>query len=157
MATLTITRGLPGSGKTTWARQQRGAVRVNRDDLRRMLHGGWRGTDRAERQVTLAQRATVDALLAAGIDVISDDTNLRGDMVRGLTALATKHGAELVVKDFTDVPLAECLRRNATRPPGEQVGPEVITAMWRRYLAGTPAPAASGPVAPAHPTDNPGP
>ena len=34
---LTITRGLPGAGKTTWARTHAattGAVRVNRDDMR---------------------------------------------------------------------------------------------------------------------------
>src|SRR5262245_66659490 len=104
MPTVTITRGLPASGKTTWARQQRGAVRVNRDDLRRMLHGGWRGTGRTERHVTLAQRATVDALLGAGVDVICDDTNLRSELVRSLAKLADKHGAEVVVRDFTDVP-----------------------------------------------------
>ncbi|HZN76603.1 MAG TPA: AAA family ATPase [Micromonosporaceae bacterium] len=138
MVTLTITRGLPGSGKTTWARQQRSAVRVNRDDLRRMLHGGWRGTGRLERHVTIVQRATVEALLAAGVDVIVDDTNLRTELVRSLAKLAEKHGAELVVRDFTDVPLEECLRRDAARPPEERVGPEVITAMWARYLGASP-------------------
>ena len=84
MATLTITRGLPGSGKTTWARQQGGAVRVNRDDLRRMLHGGPIGLGWAEVQVTLAQRALIEALLRAGLNVISDDTNLRRSVVREL-------------------------------------------------------------------------
>jgi predicted kinase len=76
MTTLTITRGLPGSGKTTWARQQVGAVRVNRDDLRRMLHGRHLGYARAEAQVTVAHRALVAALLEAGVNVICDDTNL---------------------------------------------------------------------------------
>jgi len=41
---LIACRGLPGSGKTTWARQQLAAaplgtlMRVNRDGLRRMMH-----------------------------------------------------------------------------------------------------------------------
>ena len=41
-ATLFITRGLPASGKSTWAREQLAkaplgtVVRLNRDDLRRM-------------------------------------------------------------------------------------------------------------------------
>ena len=86
MATLTITRGLPGSGKTTWARQRGGAVRVNRDDLRRMLHGGAIGSGWAEVQVNVAQRALIEALLRAGLDVISDDTNLRASVVRELAA-----------------------------------------------------------------------
>src|SRR3954464_9280241 len=99
--TLTITRGLPGSGKTTWARQQPGAVRVNRDDLRRMLHGGMLGLGWAEVQVTVAQRAQIEALLRAGVNVISDDTNLSAKVVRDLAALARQSGADVVYRDFT--------------------------------------------------------
>src|SRR4029453_2439326 len=61
MAKLIITRGLPGSGKTTWAKAQPGTVRVNRDELRRMMHGGHTGEGWAERQITVAQRAQIDA------------------------------------------------------------------------------------------------
>jgi len=135
IATLTITRGLPGSGKTTWARQQRGAVRVNRDDLRRMLHGGWSGQGWAEVQVSIAQRAAIEALLRAGVNVISDDTNLAGRVVTELSDLAGQCGASVVVKDFTDVPLEVCLERDAKRDGDEQVGEHAIRKMHRRYLA----------------------
>jgi predicted kinase len=135
MTTLTITRGLPGSGKTTWARQQVGAVRVNRDDLRRMLHGQYLGYARAEAQVTLAHRALVAALLAAGVNVICDDTNLSATVVRELRALAGTTGADVVVKDFTDVSIEVCLARDADRPGDTRVGEEAIRAMHRRYLA----------------------
>jgi predicted kinase len=133
--TLTITRGLPGSGKTTWARSQRHAVRVNRDELRRMLHGGYQGTDRAERQVTIVQLASIQALLADRIDVISDDTNLRASVVKRLISLAQQCGAQVAVRDFTDVPLSECIRRDAARAEAEQVGEWAIRDMWERYLA----------------------
>jgi len=135
VATLTITRGLPGSGKTTWARQQGGAVRVNRDDLRHMLHGGHIGLGWAEVQVTLAQRALIESLLRAGLNVISDDTNLRRSVVRELTELAAACGAGVVVRDFTDVPLEECIARDAARTGDERVGEEAIRAMHRRYLS----------------------
>jgi len=136
MPTLTITRGLPGSGKTTWAKQQGGHVRVNRDDLRRMLHGGPLPNGWAEAQVTLAQRAQVEALLRAGVNVICDDTNLYPRTARELAELGKLAGAEIVVRDFTDVPVEECIARDANRSDAERVGEEVIRGMWQRYLAG---------------------
>jgi predicted kinase len=139
-ATLTITRGLPGSGKTTWAKEQGSAVRVNRDDLRRMLHGGPLLLHWAEVQVTVAQRAQVEALLRAGVNVICDDTNLRAKVARELAELGLRCGANVVFRDFTDVPLDECVRRDAGRPENEQVGEEVIRGMYQRYLAGRSLP-----------------
>src|SRR5439155_15230103 len=130
MPTLTITRGLPGSGKTTWAKQQGGHVRVNRDELRRMLHGGALHTGWAEVQVTLAQRAQVEALLRAGLNVICDDTNLRARVVRELAELGRQAGASVVVRDFTQVPVEVCIARDALRPEPERVGGDVIRAMW---------------------------
>ena len=135
VATLTITRGLPGSGKTTWARE-RPAARVNRDDLRLMLHGaaGYQGW--AERQVTVAEHAQIEALLRAGVDVVCDDTNLRHRTVRDLHDLAVRAGATFAVHDLTEVPLEVCLARDAARTDRPPVGAAVIRDMHRRYLAG---------------------
>ncbi|MCP2325147.1 putative kinase [Hamadaea flava] len=137
--TLTITRGLPGSGKTTWAKtQQPKAVRVNRDDLRLMLHGGRLGESWAENQVSIAHRSSIEALLRAGVDVISDNTNLRARYVRELAELGMACGAAVVIEDFTGVPLEVCIERDAARP--DPVGAEVIRSMHARYLAGKRAP-----------------
>lgn len=137
MTRLLITRGLPASGKTTFARElQPGVVRVNRDDLRRMLHGRRLFTQWAEGQVTVVQRATVEALLRAKADVIVDDTNLRSRTVREWAELAARCDATFEVHDFTDVPLDECLRRDAARPEEERVGEESIRRMFDRYLRG---------------------
>ncbi|WP_067507838.1 AAA family ATPase [Actinoplanes sp. TFC3] len=137
MTRLLITRGLPASGKTTFARKlQPQVVRVNRDDLRRMLHGERLYTQWAEGQVTHAQRAAVEALLRAHASVIVDDTNLRAKTVREWAELAAKFGASFEVHDFTDVPVEECIRRDAGRPDGERVGADPIQRMHDRYLAG---------------------
>ncbi|WP_127543230.1 AAA family ATPase [Actinoplanes sp. OR16] len=137
MTRLLITRGLPASGKTTFARKlQPGVVRVNRDDLRRMLHGTRLYTQYAEAQVTQAQRAAVEALLRSRGSVIVDDTNLRARTVREWAEMAARFDASFEVHDFTDVPLDECLRRDAGRPDGERVGEDGIRRMHERYLAG---------------------
>ncbi len=141
MTRLLITRGLPASGKTTFARKlQPRVVRVNRDDLRRMLHGRRLFTQWAEGQVTHAQRAAVEALLRAHADVIVDDTNLRAKTVREWAELAARFHASFEVHDFTDVPLEECLRRDAGRPEDDRVGAAGIRRMHERYLAGKTLP-----------------
>jgi predicted kinase len=137
MTRLLITRGLPASGKTTFARKlQPRVVRVNRDDLRRMLHGERLYAQWSEGQVTHAQRSSVKALLRAHTDVIVDDTNLRAKTCREWAELAARCGALFEVHDFTDVPLEECIRRDTERPADDQVGEAAIRKMHARYLAG---------------------
>ncbi|WP_422646953.1 AAA family ATPase [Actinoalloteichus caeruleus] len=149
---LIATRGLPGSGKTTWAKRYVAksgdrAVRVNRDDLRVMLHGAASHRGATERQVTAAQHALIRAQLDLGVTVVVDDTNLRARYLRELRDLARRSGADFEVRDFTSVPLEDCVARDAARE--EPVGEGVIRDLWRRYLAGRelplPVPPASEP------------
>ncbi|GAA2705880.1 AAA family ATPase [Micromonospora olivasterospora] len=149
---LIATRGLPASGKTTFARTlQPSVVRVNRDDLRRMLHGERLFTQWAEAQVTRAQRAQVEALLRGRVSVCVDDTNLRARTLRDWARLAADCGAGFEVHDFTDVPLDECLRRDAARPEADRVGEEAIRRLHHRYLADRPLPLPVPEVAPGGP------
>lgn len=132
MTTLTITRGLPGSGKTTWARQQPG-WRINRDDLRAMLRPTWDyGNREHEELCTLAQHAAVRALLA-NVDVIVDDTFLHPEHVDEMRRLAEYADVEFHIQDFTEVPLDLCITRDSGR--FDPVGAEKIRAMYYRYLA----------------------
>ena len=119
--TLILTRGLPASGKTTWARQWVACdpltrARVNRDDLRQSLFDcDGVLSHQMERQVSTAQRAAVRALLASGSSVVVDDTNLRAKFAREWADLAVDAGADLEVMDFVDVPLSVCIERDAAR------------------------------------------
>lgn len=146
MSTLVVTRGLPGSGKTTWARawvgeqdeygrrpHHRERVRVNRDDMRFMLFGRYWPVP--EDAVTYAQVSAVAGLLMRDRDVVVDDTNLRaGDIARWREA-ARAAGAEFEVNDtFLGVPVEECIRRDRQRD--RSVGRDVILAMMRRFEEG---------------------
>lgn len=114
MTSLTITRGLPASGKTTWARTQ-AAWRVNRDDLRAMAVATWDFSPEAEERITIAQYAMVRALLSSGQSVIVDDTNITRLRWSPLEAIARECGAEFIIMDFSEVSLEICLERNAAR------------------------------------------
>jgi len=143
---LIITRGIPGSGKSTWARQQN-ALRLNRDDLRTMLHGGWTGRVEDERRTTFVQHQAIAAALAAGHTVVADDTNLSDRTVaqlRDLAAAASTGYPELDwrVQDFRDVPLDECLRRNALREGPARIPEDVIRDMHLWHV--DPASVAAG-------------
>lgn len=136
MATLLVLVGLPGSGKSTLARRWVDAdpahrARVSRDDLRMMLHGrlAWE-QEWQEDQVTTAQHALVAALLAAGISVVADATNLTARHRQALAEIARQAGARVVVQ-VVDTPVEECVARDAARPDGRRVGADVIRRLAR--------------------------
>lgn len=116
--TLTVTVGLPCSGKSTWGEVLRAAhpdrVRiVNRDDIRAMT--GARFEDGDEGWVALVRDYTIDQLLVRGYDVICTDTNISAKVRRHLAGLAKHRKAEYIETSFAHVPLEICLRRNAAR------------------------------------------
>lgn len=136
MNTLTITRGLPGSGKSTWAKAWVTAdptcrARVNRDDLRLMLFGKAHGlTWEQEKAVTDIAQATVAAMLRHR-DVVADDMNLRPKYVKEWRTVAERAGAELDVIEF---PIAadDAIERDAQRP--NPVGAEAIRALAAKFM-----------------------
>ncbi|MET8006162.1 AAA family ATPase [Nonomuraea glycinis] len=143
MSTLTLTRGLPGSGKSTWATAWvaddiAGRARINKDDLRSMVHNGEYVHDVTEKRINTIRDTSITALLKAGLDVVSDDTNLPDRVVRDLAKVAVRAGADIHVQDFTHVSLEECIRRDAARP--RPVGEQVIRDMHTRYLKGRSLP-----------------
>ena len=140
MTKLIITRGLPGSGKSTFARgwvaeDPTTRAEVNRDYQRDMLHdGAWiGGRAGTEGSVIAVRDAAIKTLLRRGVDVVCSDTNLPQKVARDLRNLADIAGADFEVQDLTDVPLDVCLERDAERDPG--VGESVIRGMHSRYLA----------------------
>ncbi|SHY52977.1 phosphatase domain-containing protein [Mycobacteroides abscessus] len=135
---LTAMRGYPGSGKSTKAKEiaaATGAVRVCRDDLRKMLHDNhYTGKTECEEQVTTAERAQVHALLKAGTSVVVDATHLEPRWLRKWQKMAAQYGAEFEVIDV-DTGQLKCAANNLLRKArGERhVGSDVIERMAKRY------------------------
>lgn len=134
MLELVITRGIPASGKSTWAKlwvsAKSGRVRVNRDDIRMQLFNKEFGVD--ENAVTAVEDAMVEAALGAGNSVVVDDCNIQRKYINRLAAIGHKYGATVRVSQF-NVELPEALSRNAKR---DRVVPEnVIRDMHKRLGA----------------------
>lgn len=136
-----LTKGLPASGKSTYAKElllDGNWTRVNKDDLRALLHGG-KWSRENEKQVEAARDALILSALDRGSNVVVDDTNLHPKheaRVRQIVADWNKaHVTALVtveIKDFTNVSVDECIRRDSKRP--NYVGADVIRRMYRQFL-----------------------
>ena len=139
--TVTLTRGLPASGKSTWARQQQSKdphlVLVDKDSLRSLLHSGQHNKAN-EAQVCEVRNFIVTDSLHRGRSVIVHDTNGASKHISGLQAIAADAGAAFAVKDFTHVSVAECIQRDTERSDG--VGDLVILRMAREMGYWLPPP-----------------
>lgn len=146
MVKLIMTRGLPGSGKTTWAKEQvrnsGGRTKcVNKDDLRGMIDAGvW--SHKRESVILEIQWGLAKDFLITGCDVIIDNTNLHPkhyDKANEIITELLDNGIKctLEVNDsFLQVPLEECIRRDSLRP--NPVGKNIILQMWNQYLKSEP-------------------
>lgn len=140
MPKLIITRGLPGSGKSTWARGWVRAgdarIRVNRDDLRMMYfdRAGVLTRDQ-ENFLTSLRDQQIRNALDLGHDVVVDDTNLRLRYARELAKIAWELGADFEVDDrHLSVPVEVCIERDLTRLPPFRVGEAVIRRMHKQFF-----------------------
>lgn len=135
MSKLLMLKGLPASGKSTYAKElvAQGWKRLNKDDLRAMIDNG-KHSNAKESKIKDIERGIAIKYLDYGENVVIDDTNfVYEDMWR---TLAEQKGAEFEVK-FFDTPVMECVARDAKR--GEKsVGAKVIFGMYDRYLKPKP-------------------
>jgi predicted kinase len=135
MLTVTLTKGLPGSGKSTWAKQiidenPSFFKRINKDDLRAMLDNG-KFSSSNEKFILKIRDSLILMALDDGKHVIIDDTNLHPKHTERIKELINGK-ARLVIKDFTDVPLDVCIERDLKRT--NSVGEKVIRSMYNKFL-----------------------
>lgn len=136
MKKLIMLKGLPASGKSTYARTLLAEYpdthkRVNKDDLRAMLDNGKWSKSNEEFVLKVRDLIIIEAL-KNNKTIIVDDTNLSLKHEANLRAIAATSGAKFVEKIF-DTPLEECIERDLARGD-KAVGKKVVYDMYNRYL-----------------------
>ena len=139
---LILTRGIQGSGKSTWARQwveedPENRVRINNDDIRNMLGPYW--IPNRESLVSDIKKNMVQDSMSRGYNIVIDNMNLNPKEVKFWQDIVkynnevnsiSKYPYEIEFKDFF-ISLEECIRRDAMRP--NPIGEKVIRDTWKRY------------------------
>ena len=140
---LLILKGIPGSGKSTWARDfiknnSEKWVIVNRDSIRSMLGNYW--VPSREKLVTEIEMSNMTNALNKGYNVILDSTNLNDTTSRRTNDIIKDFlidkdiEIEIQYKEF-NTPLWKCVLRDIKRGllGGNYVGYKVIKRFHYKY------------------------
>lgn len=138
MQTVIIMKGLPASGKSTFAKnliqKEPGKYkRINKDDLREMLDSA-QFSDKNEKFILNLRDHLIVEALESGYSVIVDDTNLAPKHEARIRDLVGDK-ATVTVHSF-DISPEECIKRDAQR--ARSVGPSVIWQMYYQFLYKAP-------------------
>jgi len=136
-----ITRGLSGSGKTTWStefvKNNPAFLRISRDDIDFMLSKDFYGKEK-ENLVFKVRDFLIEQILTSGFNLVLDEPYLVPLRVSQINKELKKYvdttGNSLQVKiqDFIDIPLEQCLKRDKER--FFHVGDRFIRDYHRRYV-----------------------
>lgn len=143
MKKIIIMRGLPGSGKSTYAKKlvkenPNAYKRINRDDLRAMFDNSYSSKGN-EKFVKKIRDILILEALKEGKHVIVDDTNLSQRNITRIEQLAQQFNktyndnVQVDIKEMK-LSLAQCIEQDEKRE--KRVGERVIRDMHRRFFAG---------------------
>lgn len=146
MSKVLILRGLPSSGKSTFARElvksDTSWVRVNKDELRaQLLNGNWNRNK--EKFIEKAEANLIKLALESGKSVVVDSTNLPARHETRINTIAdeVRHSCGVAIDievKFFPIDPEEAIKRDLART--RSVGASVIWGMWNRFLKTTQVP-----------------
>ena len=144
MKRIILTRGIPASGKSNWAKQEvlkdpEHSVRINRDDLRNMSGQYW--VPAREDYIISCRNQLLNLAICIGFDtIILDGMNLNPKDFEYVSVVVdkaneiikdTKNQYKIEIKDFTNVPLDVCIKRDSKRE--NPLGEKVIRDIFNKY------------------------
>ena len=143
---IILTRGIPGSGKSTWARawvaeSPETRIRINYDDLRNMMGPYWVPSREPMLDHIIWPAINAAAYNDLSYDIVIDNMNLNPKVWKKFedwietfnkSSFVTEHNVQYVLefKDFF-IPVEECIKRDAMRP--HPIGEKTIKDIWRKY------------------------
>lgn len=141
MRVLVLLRGAPGCGKSTWIEQNNlKQYALSADELRLMCEcpdllpdGGYGISQSNDKLVWRFLFQILEARMQRGEFTVIDATNSKTVEMNRYKELADTYRFRMYCVDFTDLPVEECKRRNASRPPHKIVPEEVIDKMYSRF------------------------
>lgn len=140
MRVLVFLRGLPGSGKSTFVRENHlEDFTVSTDSIVQLFGSNCqtsRGIDTINLEVSGPAWKFIHELLEFrfknGCFTIFDATNIKGADIKKVANIAKKYRYRLYCVDFTNVSKEECIRRNRNRLGVKKVDDSVIERMYNQ-------------------------
>lgn len=141
MRYLFVLRGLPGSGKSTFIKENKLEQHTISPDNIRLLLGGIEYdvngkpciSQNNESETWEMVNTLLEKRLEKGILTILDATSIQIKTLNQYKKLCEKYNCRLYIVDF-DTPYAECCKRNKKREMYKRVPEEVLTRMYNNLL-----------------------
>jgi len=141
MKKLIILIGTPGSGKSTWIKEHNlelytvcpDELRILFSSVEKQTDGEYRISQKHDRIVWDTFYTILTYRLSIGVTTVIDATSSRTKDLNDYKRFADAHGYEMIIIDFTEVPLETCLAQNKMRPAYKYVPEDVIRAIYARY------------------------
>jgi predicted kinase len=143
---IILTRGLPASGKSTWAKKwvaeaENYRVRINFDDIRNMMgpynHDFW--SHKGKKKILMDMfRSFVNNAMLYSFDIVIDNMNLSDTAVNQVKELVNTFNRncedthyDIEFKDFLDISVDECIERDSLRI--NPIGEKAIKQIYRTH------------------------
>ena len=138
MRILLLMRGVPGSGKSTFIKEQGLEPYTLSADVLRLLYaspmldkaGRWCISQHFDKQMWPFLLQTLEERMKRGCFTVVDATNIRGRDMTAYKKLANEYKYRIYVVDFTDITIEEAKKRNMLREEYKQVPENVIERMY---------------------------
>lgn len=135
MKKIIATRGLPASGKSSWAKkfvnERQNWILISNDSIRESFFARI-FSKQDTKNVDKIRNLMIEYAIDNNFNIVVDNTNLNPKRIEELQKVAESNGYSFDIKDFTDVPIEECIRRDKLR--SKKVSHRVILNMYNYYL-----------------------